>query len=233
MKLSIIMPVYNEEHTLKEILEKVKRITIEKEIIIVNDGSTDSTRKILDAVNGDNIKIIHHPKNIGKGAAIRTGLKHITGDIVIIQDADLEYNPKDYHKLIEPIVSGKSKVVYGSRILGRVDSKIKLSLGYYLGIYRFGNKFLTLLANLLYHTEITDLYTGYKVFQAEVLKGIKLDCKGFEFCPEVTVKIRKQRCRIYEVPISYQPRSKREGKKITWKDGLKGLYILVKYRFIS
>lgn len=236
MKLSIIMPVYNEENTLKKILEKVRNTDIEKEIIIVDDGSTDGTREILKAIKNRNTKVIYHAINMGKGTAVRTALKHITGDIVIIQDADLEYDPQDYQKLIGPIVSGESKVVYGSRILER---KGKPYLRYYLGKnflslrYRFGNKLLTDVVNLLYHAEITDLYTCYKVFDAKILKGIKLNCKGFEFCPEVTAKMKKQGYRIYEVPISYRPRSIKEGKKITWKDCLKGLYILVRYRFIN
>ena len=232
MKLSIIMPVYNEESTLRKILEKVRSVDIEKEIIIVDDSSTDGTKEILKAIKNRNTKVIYHTENIGKGAAIKTGLKHITGDTVIIQDADLEYDPEDYHRLIEPIVSGKSKVAYGSRILGRKGNSY---LRYYLGKnflalrYHFGNKLLTNVANLLYHAEITDLYTCYKVFDTKILKSTKLNCKGFEFCPEVTARIRKQGYRIYEVPISYHPRSVKEGKKITWKDGLKGLYALIKY----
>ena len=237
MKLSIIMPVYNEENTLRKILEKVRSVDIEKEIIIVDDGSTDGTKEILKAIKtikNRNTKIIYHTGNMGKGAAIKTGLKHITGDIIVIQDADLEYDPQDYHKLIGPIVNGESRVVYGSRILGR---KGKSYLRYYLKKnflalrYHLGSRLLTGVVNLLYHAEITDLYTCYKVFDTKVLKGTKLNCKGFEFCPEVTAKMKKQGYKIYEVPISYYPRSIKEGKKITWKDGLKGLHVLIKYRF--
>lgn len=225
MKFSIIVPVYNEKETIRKILKRVRDINLEKEIIVVDDGSTDGTKRLLKNLSLKGFKIIYHPENRGKGAAIRTGLKHITGDVVIIQDADLEYDPKNYYRLIEPIVTGRSDVVYGSRILGRNK---KASFIYYLG-----NKILTSLTNLLYHTKITDLYTGHKAFRSKILKNIDLKCKGFEFCSEVTAKISKQKYRIYEVPISYQPRSWKEGKKISWRDGLVGLWILVRYRFIN
>jgi len=189
MKFSIIVPVYNEKETIRKILKRLRDINLEKEIIVVDDGSTDGTKRLLKNLSLKGFKIIYHPENRGKGAAIRTALKHVTGDVIIIQDADLEYDPKNYYRLIEPIVTD--------------------------------------------HTKITDLYTGHKAFRSKILKNIDLKCKGFEFCSEVTAKISKQKYRIYEVPISYQPRSWKEGKKISWRDGLVGLWILVRYRFIN
>jgi dolichol-phosphate mannosyltransferase len=233
MKLSVIIPVFNEKGTISELLGKVKSVDVEKEIVIVDDGSTDGTRGILEAVAGcrmpdagkNEIKIIYHEKNQGKGVAIRTGLKNITGDIVIIQDADLEYDPQDYPKLIEPILSGKAKAVYGSRILGKGRRS-------YWSFY-IGGKFLSFLTNLLYDAKITDEPTCYKVFQADVIKNINLKCSRFEFCPEVTAKLRKKGYKIYEVPISYEPRSLEEGKKINWKDGFEAIWTLIKYKFIA
>lgn len=224
MKLSVIMPVYNEERTIKQILERVRKVDINKEIIVVDDGSTDATGQILEDAKGQGIRIIHHPKNMGKGAAIRTALKHVTGDIVIIQDGDLEYNPEYYPRLIEPILSGKSEVVYGSRVLGRSERS-------YLGYY-FGDRLLTFIANLLYNARTTDVFTGYKVFRADLIKGLKLKCRRFEFCLEVTAKIRRRGYKIYEVPITIHPRSFEEGKKIRWKDGLIAIFTLIRYRIV-
>ena len=227
MKLSIIMPVYNEGNTLVEITERIKKISLEKEIIIIDDGSNDSTPELLKVIanKNENIKIFRHDHNKGKGTAIRTGLKHISGDIVLIQDADLEYDPDDYVKLIQPILKGKASVVYGSRIS---KNNKKSYLRYYLG-----GRFLSFLTNLLYRAHITDEPTCYKVFKSSIFKDINLKCKGFEFCPEITARVLKKGYKIHEVPISYNPRSLEEGKKIGWSDGLKAIYFLFKYRFMD
>lgn len=218
------MPVFNENKTLKEIVRRVQEVPINKEIIIIDDGSTDGTREALKELKADNIRIILHEKNKGKGSAIRTGLGMATGDIVVIQDADLEYDPMDYLKLVPLIESGKAQVVYGSRILG---SKERSYHRYYLG-----GRLLTLLTNIIYGLKITDEPTCYKMFKKEVMDRLKLDCTGFEFCPEVTAKVARLGYAIYEVPISYHPRSFEEGKKIKWKDGLIGIWTLLKYRFL-
>ncbi len=225
MKISIIVPFFNEEKTIQAILENINANKIEYayEIILVDDGSTDSSLQIIEELNLPQVKIVRHQKNQGKGAAIRTGLQQVTGDIVIIQDADLEYDPQDYSALINPIVIGQSKVVYGSRLLHRTDRYSYLR--YYLG-----GKFLSLLANLLYGIHITDESTGYKVFAADFLKGLPLTCTQFEFCPEVTALVAKAHEKIIEVPISYHPRNFAEGKKIRVKDGLMAIWVLLKYR---
>jgi len=226
MKLSILIPVYNEEKTVEKLIKKVKKVKlpIKKEIIVVDDKSTDKTLSILKKIKG--IKLIEHKKNIGKGAAIKTAIKNADGEIIIIQDADLEYNPEDYNALIRPIIEKKEKVVYGSRVLKK-ENKLYSSLEFYIG----GN-FLTLLTNILYPSaHITDEPTCYKVFRADVLKSIKLKCKRFEFCPEVTAKILKKGIKIKEIPISYFPRTVKEGKKINWKDGFEAIWTLIKYRF--
>lgn len=218
------MPVFNENKTVREIVRRVQEVPLHKEIIIIDDGSTDGTREAFKELKADNIRIILHEKNQGKGAAIRTGLGMATGDIVVIQDADLEYDPMDYLKLVPLIESGKAQVVYGSRILG---SKQRSYHRYYLG-----GRLLTLLANLLYGLKITDEPTCYKMFKREVMDRLELDCTGFEFCPEVTAKVARLGYAIHEVPISYHPRSFEEGKKIKWKDGLIGIWTLLKYRFL-
>ena len=229
MKLSIIIPVYNEKKTILEILKKIDsvKIPLEKEIIIIDDFSTDGTRDILKDIKKKNIKIFYHERNIGKGYAIRTGLQHITGEIVIIQDADLEYDPNDYQKLIDQIIKNKAKVVYGSRNLGKGKHE-RSHFSFYIG-----GVFLSKLANLLYGIKITDEATCYKVFRADIIKNINLKCKKFEFCPEVTAKIAKNGIKIMEIPISYHPRKKNEGKKINWKDGIEAIAILIKYRFVD
>jgi glycosyltransferase involved in cell wall biosynthesis len=239
MKLSIIIPVYNEEKTIEELISIVKKVDtkdIQKEIIAVDDGSKDNTLNILKKVK--DIKLIVHKKNSGKGAATRTGIKHSTGDIIIIQDADLEYDPNDYYKLIKPIIDGKTKVVYGSRFLSNTQKerninflRIKHKKAYSLAY--LGGRFLTHLANFLYRGNITDEPTCYKVFKADVLKNITLRCKRFEFCPEVTAKVLKKGYKIFEIPIPYNPRSFEEGKKINWKDGLEAIWTLIKYRFVD
>ncbi|MDD5193806.1 MAG: glycosyltransferase family 2 protein [Candidatus Nanoarchaeia archaeon] len=228
MKLSVIMPAYNEKNTILEILEKIKKIKLDKEIIIVDDFSSDGTREILNALDKNNIKIIFHEKNYGKGNAIRTALKYASGDIIIIQDADLEYNPEDYYSLIKPILAKESKVVYGTRF-----PKEKRKISRFKNKYFLGNMILTVVANILYNAKITDEATCYKVFDAELLKSINLKCRRFEFCPEVTAKLRKLNERIIEVPVRYFPRGENEGKKIRYKDGFEALWTLLKYRFVN
>ena len=229
VKLSVIIPTYNEEKTIKKIIDKVKKVklkNISKEIIVIDDCSKDSTRSILKSINNGSLKILFHKKNMGKGAAIKTGLKDSTGDIILIQDADLEYNPDEYEKLLKPIIEDKAKVVYGSR-LNAIRKNIK-------NMYKFhyiGNLFLTLITNLLYGAKITDMETGYKVFRREVIKGINIKARRFDFEPEITAKIIKSGYKIHEVPISFIGRKFEEGKKITWIDGIKAVYYLIKYRF--
>ena len=233
MKLSIIMPVYNEKNTIEEIIRRVSGVEgIEKELIIVDDFSTDGTREFLKKNMGncsipqgtEAVKILFHDKNLGKGMAIRTGIRNVTGDMVIIQDADLEYDPNDYLKLIKPIVEDGADVVYGSRILSHKNKKSYLR-------YFIGGQLVTWLTNLLYRSSLTDEPTCYKLFRTNVLKSIKLNCTRFEFCPEVTAKVRKKGIKITEVPISYEPRKIKEGKKIRWKDGLQAIWTLLRYRF--
>lgn len=223
MKLSVVIPVYNEINTVEEILRRVKKVKIEKEIIVVDDCSTDGTRDVLKELSGNGIKVLFHEKNMGKGAALRTGFKHLSGDIVIIQDADLEYYPEEYPQMIQLILEGKADVVYGSRFLGRHRV---FMFSHYLG-----NKFLTFLTNLLYNSTLTDMETCYKAFRAEILKGLNLKSKSFGFEPEFTAEILKRKLRVYEIPISYDGRTYAEGKKITWKAGLVALYWLIRCRF--
>lgn len=225
-KISIIVPVYNEEKTLRQILEKLKATDfspLEKEIIIVNDASSDGTAAILaELVKTENYKIITHEKNAGKGAAIRTGFKSATGDLVTIQDADLEYDPAELAKLTKPILDGQADVVYGSRMLGSHKTN---NFYYYLG-----NKFLSLATNILYNTSLTDMETCYKVIKTDIVKNINIVSNRFDFEPEITAKILRGGHRIFEMPISYCGRNFKEGKKITWRDGIKALWVLVKYR---
>lgn len=221
--LSVIMPVYNEKDNVLNVIREIKKVPINKEIIVVDDGSTDGTMEIVKDLHDSEVRVYHHPINIGKGAAIRLGLFYARGDIIIIQDADLEYNPQDYLRLVEPIISGEAQVVYGKR-------EFELSKRKYRRYY-WGGQLVTHIANFLYGINISDEPTCYKVFKREVLKGVKLHCIGFEFCPEVTAKIAKKGIEIFEVPISYQPRSRKEGKKIRWFDGLKAIYVLFKYKF--
>ena len=230
MKLSIIMPVYNEEKTIQEIVRRVQDVAVEaeKEIIIVNDGSSDGTAQALDLVaeDYDNIVLIHQPRNRGKGAALRKGFARATGEIVLIQDADLEYDPKDYDMLLQPILDGRADVVYGSRFLGGPHRV--LFFWHYVG-----NKFLTLLSNMLNNLNLSDMEVGYKVFRREFLNRLDLKSDRFGFEPEVTAKIARMRPRLYEVPISYSGRTYEQGKKITWKDGLKALFCIVWFRFFD
>ncbi len=235
VKLSVLMPAYNEKDTIEEIVKRVQAVKlggVKLEIIIIDDGSKDGTREILTklAKKHRNIKIIFHKKNGGKGMAVRTAIANMTGDIAIIQDADLEYDPNDYPMLIQPIIEGKAKVVYGSRFLGGRDPKRHKT---YMMMNYYATKFLSAIANLLYNAKITDEPTCYKVFDAKVLKSIPLKCRRFEFCPEVTAKVRKRGYKILELPINYYPRSVEEGKKINWKDGVEAVWTLVKYRFVD
>lgn len=226
IKLSVIIPVFNEVETVKEIIDQVKAVKIEnleKELIVIDDCSSDGTRKVLKGING--IKLLSHKSNMGKGVAIRTGLNHADGDIIIIQDADLEYDPTDYPQLIKPILSGSTKVVFGSRFI-KPGFKPRNRVVY------LGNKFLSLLTMLLYFRKVTDMETCYKVFTRDVLLNINLKAKGFEFEPEITAKIIKKGYNILEVPIKYRGRSTKEGKKLKpIQDGIKAVYYLLKYRF--
>lgn len=223
--LSVIIPVYNEKSTIKEIINRVKAVRILKEVILIDDGSTDGTREILKEIKDTEIKVVFHEKNYGKGYAVRTGIQAAIGGIIIIQDADLEYDPNDYVALVEPILSGKAEVVYGSRWLNQGLSKTPFNL------FRFGRWFLTVLTNLLYGTKITDGSCCYKVFKTEVIKSIPLTCERFEFCPEITARLSRRGYKICEVPVSYHPRTFKEGKKIKHRDGLEALVTLLKYRF--
>jgi len=225
-KLSIIIPAYNEAPTVKELIKQVKNLNLkktQKEIIVVDDASTDGTKNIIQAQT--NIKKVFLSKNQGKGAAIRAGLAKVTGDYLIIQDADLEYDPKDILKLIKPILAKKAEVVYGSRFLGPHKNMLFWHL--------MGNKFLSFICNLLYNTTLSDMEVCYKLFPTKLVKSLNLTQNRFGFDPEITVKVLKLGHRIYEVPISYAGREFNEGKKITWKDGVKVLYILFKYRIFN
>ena len=229
MKLSIIIPVYNEEKNILEVISKVKRVklkNITKEIIIVDDFSNDNTKEILEKLKDSSLKIFFHQKNRGKGTSIRTALKHATGDVILIQDADLEYDPIEYEKLLKPIIENKTKVVYGSRL-----EIIRKNLRKMYKMHYIGNMFLTAVTNILYGAKITDMETGYKVFRKEVIENINLKAKRFDFEPEITAKILKKGYKIKEVQINFMGRKFDEGKKITWIDGIKALYYLIKYRF--
>ena len=229
--LSIIIPAYNEEKNILEIISRVKNVklgSIRKEIIIVDDFSTDNTRKLLSELKDSSLKIFFHQKNMGKGAAIRTALKHATGGIILIQDADLEYDPAEYPKLLKPILENETKVVYGSRL-----SAIRKNLKNMYKLHYFGNMFLTAMTNILYGAKITDMETCYKVFRKEVVRSINLKARRFDFEPEITAKILKKGYKIKEIPINFVGRKFDEGKKITWADGIKALFYLIKYRFVD
>ncbi len=240
------MPVYNERATLEEIVRWVRNVDltvdpdgtnellhgpihIEREIVIIDDGSTDGTREILDRWKAEappDMQIIYHERNGGKGAALRTGFTHATGDIVVVQDADLEYDPRDYVKLLVPLLEGRAPVIYGSRFLGGPRSAMSLT-------HTLGNRLLTVITNILYGTSLTDMETCYKCFRRDVIADIKLRSRRFEIEPEITAKILKRGYSIFEVPISYNGREFHEGKKITWRDGFVAVRTLIKYRFVE
>lgn len=226
MKLSIIIPVYNEDKTLTKILEKVKKLNLDKEIIIIDDGSTDKTRKILNSINNPAIKILFHSKNQGKGTAVRTALKYISGDVIVIQDADLEYDPEIFCKMFSLLETENYEVIYGSRMMGNIT-------GPKIWYYYFGNKLLSLITTILYFNKITDMETCYKMFRRKVIEDMHLKAKGFDFEPEITAKILKKGYTIKEIPINYNSRSFKEGKKIKVIDGFKALYYLIKYRITN
>lgn len=226
LRLSVVIPIYNERDTLEEILRRVRAERIPKEIILVDDGSRDGTREILARLEGqEDLKIVYHDRNRGKGAAITTGFKHCTGDIVIIQDADLEYSPEEYARLIQPIVEGQADVVYGSRFLGDSAHRV-LYYWHYLG-----NRMLTTASNLFTNLNLTDMETCYKVFRREVIEAIAPTLKQCRFGiePELTAKIARRKCRVYEVAIGYAGRTYEEGKKIGWRDGVKALWCILRY----
>jgi glycosyltransferase involved in cell wall biosynthesis len=227
MKLSVVIPIYNEKDTIKMILERVKAVDVNKEIILVDDFSSDGTRQILQDLQDDDTKIFYHDRNMGKGAALRTGFREATGEIVIIQDADMEYDPQDYLKLVKPILDGKADVVFGSRFAGGEYHRV-LYFWHYVG-----NKFLTLSSNMLTNLNLTDMETCYKVFKNEVLKNITIEENRFGFEPEITAKIAKLKVKIYEVGISYSGRTYEEGKKIGWKDGIAAMKCIIKYNLFS
>lgn len=224
-KISILIPVYNEVNTLKTILEIVEKVDfcgLEKEFILIDDYSTDGTRELYKDLE---YKVLYHDKNMGKGAALRTGIKEATGDIITIQDADLEYDPNDFTKLVQLILDKKADVAYGSRFLNAEKSE-KFMLTHYLG-----NKMLTIITNILYGTTLTDMETCYKVFKAEFIKNVDIKSNRFDFEPEITAKVLKQGAKLVELPISYSGRSFDEGKKISWKDGFSAIKALIKFRF--
>jgi glycosyltransferase involved in cell wall biosynthesis len=228
MKLSVVIPVYNEAETIAAVVDRVRRVPIEKEIVAVDDCSTDATRARLAelAARGDDLRVILHDRNRGKGAALRTGFDAATGDVVIIQDADLEYDPFDYPRLLAPIVEGRADVVYGSRFAGGESHRVL----YFW--HSLGNRFLTLLSNMCTDLNLTDMETCYKVFRREVLDRIRIEENRFGFEPEVTAKVARLRVRIYEVGVSYAGRTYEEGKKIGWKDGVRAVWCILKYNFL-
>jgi glycosyltransferase involved in cell wall biosynthesis len=228
MKLSVIMPVYNERPTIETIIDRVQDVNLADEIIIVDDGSIDGTRDVLQEISNkhQNIKLILHDKNQGKGAAVRTGIRAADSELILIQDADLEYDPRDYKALLRPIDEGIADVVYGSRFLG---APRRVTMFWHM----IANKLLTLMTNLLFNSILTDMETGYKLFRREIIQDIPLRSKRFEFEPEITAKLLKRKVRIFEVPISFNPREYEEGKKIGIYDAFEAIWALLKYRFVD
>jgi len=233
VRLSVVMPVYNEVATLQPVVDRVLSADVdaELELILVDDASTDGTLDLYDEIQrnsaGRTIRVLRHERNQGKGAALRTGFQHVTGDIVLIQDADLEYHPADYPRLLAPILEGKADVVYGSRFVGGEAHRVLLFW------HMVGNRFLTLLSNALTNLNLTDMETCYKVFRAEVLKDLRIRSNRFDFEPEITAKVARAGWRVYEVGIAYAGRDYAEGKKITWVDGVKAILAIVRYRFFD
>jgi len=223
--LSVIMPVYNERATVAEVIRRIRavQLPVVLQVVVVDDASSDGTDKVLKALEDSTVRVISHPENRGKGAAIRTGLEAARGDLVLIQDADLEYDPDDWPRMLDPILKGKARVVYGSRFTGERKNMLPL--------HWFGNRFLSLVTNVLYSSTLSDMETCYKLFDAQVLEGMTIVSNRFDFEPEVTAKVLRRGHRIYEVPISYAGREVHEGKKITWRDGFSALAALVRYRF--
>ncbi len=226
LRLSVVIPVFNEEATLEDCVARVLAEDTPKEIILVDDGSTDRSPEILRELEGrDGVKVVRHDRNLGKGSALRSGFAAASGNVVLIQDADLEYDPEDYPALLKPIVQGKADVVYGSRFLVREYARVHLYTHY------LGNRFLTFLSNLVTGLNLTDMETCYKVFRRDVVDRLSLKSRRFDVEPEITAKVARMRCRIYEVPISYAGRDFSEGKKISWKDGLVAIWAILKFRF--
>jgi len=223
--LSVIVPVFNERNTVAEILRRMRlvELPVALEVVVVDDASSDGTDKVLAALEDSTVRVIRHRANSGKGAAIRTGLEHARGDLLLIQDADLEYDPEDWPRLLAPLLKGKARVVYGSRFTGERKDMLPL--------HWIGNRFLSLVTNVLYGTTLSDMETCYKLFDRGILAGIEIESDRFEFEPEITAKVLRRGHRIYEVPISYAGREYHEGKKITWRDGFSALWTLMKYRF--
>ena len=227
MKLSVIIPIYNEVKTIKEIIRRVEATGLVDEIVAVDDGSTDGSRDLLKQIDGNGIvKVIYHERNQGKGKAVRTGIENASGDLILIQDADLEYDPREYPVLLRPIQEGIADVVYGSRFLGAGRRPVMFW-------NMVANKILTLVTNILYNNILTDMETGYKLFRREIAQNMTLHARGFEFEPEFTSKILKRKVRIYEVPITFNPRDYSEGKKIKMKDAFIAMWTLFKYRFVD
>jgi glycosyltransferase involved in cell wall biosynthesis len=227
--LSVVMPVYNEKDTVLKIADKVLKLDMVKEIVMVDDGSTDGTRELLRQSTLDpRIKVLFHEKNSGKGASLRTGFKNVSGDVVVVQDADLEYDPNEFVDMIKPIEEGLADVVYGSRLIGGKPQRVHMFW------HRVGNGFLSFLTNLLYNSTLSDMETCYKMFRRSILDGISIKSNGFSVEPELTAKILKnKKLRVYEMPISYYGRTYEEGKKISWKHGFSALFALLKYRFVD
>jgi glycosyltransferase involved in cell wall biosynthesis len=227
MNVSVIIPVYNENKTIAEIIRRVKAQNIATEILVIDDGSTDGTREKLESLNEDgNIRVILHDRNQGKGAAVRTGIENVNGEVILIQDADLEYDPRDYPELLRPIEEDLADVVYGSRFLGGPRRSVMFW-------HMVANRMLTFLTNILYNTILSDMETGYKVFKREIVRDMKLRANRFDFEPEFTAKILKRKVRVFDVPISFNPRDYEEGKKIGMRDAFQAVWALLKYRFVD